>query len=205
MSKKKSGKNKQYTETQQHGITIPETFDYQRFADAIVNAQFKAGEKEKEITEQENQKADAEWKRLLGYKEYDSDKKWPIRIFYELRNDIVLLYHILFFKRENAKYDIATFALLTLSLCAVFALLKVVLYLTTIAFLALVFYSAAKGNFPHGFVSLCFALLSFMIARLVRMAQFEIENMKERGLLIGILSAVTSFVAMVVALLAFLK
>lgn len=198
-------KNKQQREMLQQGVSVPETFDYQKLADALVNAQLKAKKKENKLTEQKNKEADAEWRRIIGYKEYDARKKWPIKVFYALRNDIVLLYHILFFKKENAKYDVVTFALLKLSLSTIFALFKFALYLIAIAFLVVVFYPTTKEAFSHCLVSLCFAFLSFMIARVFRIAQFEIENMKERELFIGILSTVTSFVAMVVAILSLLK
>ena len=81
MAKKKNNINRQQAESLKQNVIIPEAFDYQKFADAMVNAQLKAKEKENELTEQKKKEADAEWKRIIGHKDYAANTKWPIRFF----------------------------------------------------------------------------------------------------------------------------
>lgn len=202
MSKQKKRKNKQQSEIVQQNVIMPETFDYQKFADAIVVAQLKAKEKEDELNKQKSKEANIEWQKIIGYKEYIDDKKWLIKRLHKLKNVVVVFFHMLFFKKKNAKYDVATFAILKLFLSALFGIFKFLLYLFSIGLLVSSFYSFAEKAFVFSGIPLCYAFLSFMIARLIRIAQFEVENMNEREYLIGILSAVTSFVAMILALLA---
>lgn len=202
MSKQKNRKNKQKSVIVKQNVIIPETFDYQKFADAIVKAQLEVKEKDDELNKQKIEETKIEWQKIIGYKEYSDDKKWFIKRLYELKNSIVMFWHLLFFKKKNAKYDVATVAILKLFLSVIFGIFKFLLYVLTIALFVSSFYSFAEKVFAFNGLPLCYAFLSFVIARLIRIAQFEIENMKEREYLIGILSAVTSFVAMLLALLA---
>ncbi len=202
MSKQKKRKNKQQSEIVQQNVIMPETFDYQEFADAIVKAQLKVKEKEDELNKQKSKEANIEWQKIIGYKEYSEDKKWLIKRLHKLKNVIVVFFNMLFFKKKNAKYDIATFAILKLFLSALLGIFKFLLYLFAIGLLVSSFYSFAEKAFVFSGLPLCCAFLSFVIARLIRIAQFEVENMSEREYIIGILSAVTSFVAMILALLA---
>lgn len=202
MSKQKKRKNKQQSEIVQQNVIMPETFDYQKFADAIVEAQIKAKEKEDGLNKQKSEEANIEWQKIIGYKEYSDDKKWLIKRLHKLKNVVVVFFYMLFFKKKNAKYDVATFAILKLFLSVLFGIFKFLLYLFSIGLLISTFYSFTEKAFVFSGIPLCYAFLSFMIARLIRVAQFEVENMNEREYLIGILSAVTSFMAMIFALLA---
>ena len=198
---KQKRKQKQQNCSQQN-IIVTENFDYQKFADAMFEAQLRANEKANELKEKQFETNDVEWKRIIGYKEYKNDKNWFYKKIHHFRNSIVVLFHMLFFKKNNAKYDVATLAILRLSLTAIFGIFKWFLYLVAIVLVIATFYSFSEKVFRFHMLPLCYSFLSFLIARMIRVAQFEIENMKEREYLISILSAVTSFVAMLLALLA---
>ena len=128
MSKQKKRKNKQQSEIVQQNVIMPETFDYQKFADAIVEAQIKAKEKEDGLNKQKSEEANIEWKKIIGYKEYSDDKKWLIKRLHKLKNVVVVFFYMLFFKKKNAKYDVATFAILKLFLSVLFGIFKFLLY-----------------------------------------------------------------------------
>lgn len=204
-NKLKNNKNRQHTENVQQNIILPEVFDYQKFADAIVEAELKAKEKEDEKKKKENEKAIAEWQEIIGYKEYGDGGNKFTKTFQNLRNNFVVFIHILFFKKKNAKYDVAKFAVLKLLLALIFEIFKLLLYLLAIGLPIYVIYQSINNGFViSNILILLFSLLSLIVARCIRVAQFEIENIVKREYLIGILSAITSFVAMIIALIALL-
>ena len=202
---KKQQKSKQHNGPVQQNILMLEAFDYQKFAEAMVNAQLKAKEKEDGVNAQKNNADIEKWQKMLGYKEYADNEKWYLKWFHNLKNFVGVFLHLLFLKKENATFDFATLVLLQLFLNAVFGVIKWTLYILAGFLTFLTVYSPEKGIFAFNALPLIYSCLLFVLARLVRIAQFEIENMEERGYLIGMLSAVASFVAMVIALFALLK
>lgn len=205
MKKSKKCKSKQRAESSEKNMTLSELFDYQKLADAIVKAELKTKEKEDERRKQENEKAIAEWQEIIGYKEYGDGGNKFTKTFQNLRNNFVVFIHILFFKKKNAKYDVATFAVLKLLLALIFEIFKLLLYLLAIGLPIYVIYQSINNGFViSNILILLFSLLSLIVARCIRVAQFEIENIVKREYLIGILSAITSFVAMIIALIALL-
>lgn len=181
--------------------------DYDKLAEAIVRANIILKEQEKA---DENNTIDAkvkEWNKIIGVKDYPDSEKFFKRKIHEIRNDISLLLHIVFFKEKNAKYDVATFGLLQMATICVFSLCKLILYVLTLLFLVATFFTLSNKEWIFYFnpVYLLYAFLTFFFSRIFRVASFEIKNITDRNYLIGILSATTCFFAMIIAILTLVK
>lgn len=181
--------------------------DYDKLAEAIVRANIILKEQEKA---DENNTIDAkekEWHKIIGVKDYPDSEKFFKRKIHEIRNNISLLLHIVFFKEKNAKYDVATFGLLQMATICVFSLCKLILYVLTLLFLVATFFTLSNKEWIFYFnpVYLLYAFLTFFFSRIFRVASFEIKNITDRNYLIGILSATTCFFAMIIAILALVK
>lgn len=184
-------------------IKQSECLDYEKLAKAICDAQVSAEKNKQMETEEKRKKAIADWQKALGLVNYEkSDKKYK-NFWNSIKNGVSVFWNMMTLKRKYAKTDATTFALLGMALNSVFALIKWMLYLVSIVFMASSFYSFDDRkiiSFEIAFVF--YGVFSFVLARLVRVAQFEVYNMVEREYLMGLLSAVTSFVAVIIALIA---
>lgn len=204
MGNKKSKRQK--SNDQQVLVTIPANFDYQKFADAMFQAQLRAKEQEKDKKEKDSQIKQNEWHNILKYKEYPNSKYKISNWFHSARNGFVVFYKMMTLKRKEAKFDTVTVSLLHFALNEILALIKWTFYIIALSLAISSFYSfEEKVAIPFRFIFLCYGGLSFVFARIVRIAQFEVDHINEREYLIGILSAITSFVAMIIAVIALFK
>lgn len=121
-----------------------------------------------------------------------------------MKQNVSFLWHVIVFKEKDAKYDYATFAVLKISL-------NLILWIIQMAFYGLLIWGVAticsieKQAIAYIPVLLCGALFSILFARIIRIVKFEIRNIQDRDYLLSMLSAVTSFVAMVLALVSIIK
>ncbi len=200
MSKRKKKSNKHIFEVSVANI------DYEKLADAIFQAQQRAKAEDKRLADVEYKQRKKQWCDIMHYKEYPESKNKIVSWFHEARNFIVLFWQIIWFKKKDAISDVATKILLQMTLSAILGIIKWLLYAGVILMLGASFCVAdKKAIIPVDFVYFIYAILFFLLARIVRMAQYEAENITEREYLLGILSAVTSFVAMVLAVVALFR
>lgn len=181
-------------------ISIPNNLDYQKLADAIVDAQMRAKEIEKCELEKETQKKQDEWKKILGYKEYPVSKFKFVNGFYNFINHIKVLLRIIFFKKEHAKFGVATALILNLSIKVVLSVIEKVMYIIAGILTVVSFYSFGEEIFTFNCGCFFLAIVLFVVARAIRIAKFEIDNIHDRNYLIGLSSAVSAFAAMILAI-----
>jgi cation transport ATPase len=196
-------KKKQGNKTRQSNIKKqPIEIDYDKLADAIVKAQNKAKEIELEEQEKLRQEKQKEWQNNLKQKEITEKTKCKFLI--KIRNFFFGLWQLLFLKRDGIRADKATIALTKLSLSGLFGFLKWALYLFTFIWIIYAFISVANTNIVFDFKLefILYSLFAFLLARIIRIAMFEMENMTDREYLFAILSASTSFFALILALIA---
>lgn len=181
--------------------------DYDKLAEAIVCANIKLKEQEKADEKNAKDAKEKEWHKIIGIKDYPDSEKFFKRKIHEIRNDISLQLHIVFFQEKNAKYDVVTFGLLKIATASVFNLCKLILYIFTLKFLVATFFTMSNKEWIFNFnpVNLLYAFLIFFISRIFRVASFEIKNITDRNYLIGILSATTCFFAMIISIIALVK
>ena len=191
------GKKKRTNNKQNSSSTTMKNIDEKVLAREIIQAYEEFEQKKKfevEKRERENQK---EWNQILGQKEYPENENWFWKNVHKKRNDIVALYKLLFFKPKDVRDPRATFVLISLATMGIFSICKWMLYIFVISIIV--------GMFKMEIDILLGITLSFvlwMLARIFRMASFEVEKIRDGNLLIAIFSGVLSFVAVVIAIVA---
>lgn len=194
----KRTKKKQQSKPQNYIENINVDIDYDKLAKAIVSAQNQVDDDKAKEHERQHKERLKEWHKIVHYKEC-SENSGKIKVFlYNIRNAICGFYALITFKRRNAKNDHTTFSLLQFATSSLFDVIRLLLYIIT-AFIVL---AVIQNNKP---IWLIYGLGSFTFARMFRVASFEIDNMKDRQYLIAIFSAITSFLALIIAIIALFK
>mgnify|MGYP006972223043 CR=1 FL=1 len=169
-----------------HVKSKPVEIDYDKLADAIVAAHERI-EKDAERKQMEAQNA---WREHLGVRE---DGKLTFRAVGRL----------LFLKKEAAKNDFATTAVTKSLLIWILRAFQIAALLGTAVSVVGVFNVFDFSTWTA--VNLLFILFTLIFMALfcvLRITILEIEQMKDRQYLLAILSAITSFLAMILALIA---
>ena len=181
--------------------------DYDKLAQAIISAHKQIKEAEEDAVEKKAAEELSTWKNIYGIKDYDVKCNKMLKKIHNLRNDISMFFHFIFFKRKNIQDDLITFGLMKYFTGALFIASKFFL-----AFLTVVFLISSLGTLQqHQFIVkfqplfLGFAFLFFLLSRACRIAAYEVEHIKDRGYLLTIFSAITCFFAMLLSLAALLK
>lgn len=173
--------------------------DYDKLANAIVKAQDKANtetikdaiiaaKKELKTKEIEEQKQKTEqWQKTIGY---DKNKT-------EWINDFNIFCKLLIIKKKEVVEDFANNALLKIAISFLYWLLEYILY-----FLCIVVATLCIVNYSHVLLAITILLdiLAFTIARIVRVARFEIDNINDKNYLISIISTSVSVFALLVTI-----
>ena len=197
MKNKKQKQNRNNKKQQDLVNSSQIIIDQKIMTDAIVKAyqiiEKQKVEKEIELEKKEKQ----EWQEIMGQKGYPEDEKWYLKRLHIARNNCMSIWNLLFFKSKNVRDLRATFSLIQLAVVEIFKLCKWCLYFVSFAAVVSVF-----QNGWDNLSNLAIAFLIWAIARLFRIASFEVEKVKDGNLLIALFSGCISFVAMVVAIIA---
>ena len=170
--------------------------DYEKLANVIMDADKRI--KEKEIMEQrEKEKYEEErWKTIIHHKECPNPRNIFISIFFNVRNDIVMILSTLFFEKRHAIDARVTVNFIKMLLCSFFDIFKYFFYFVVVIFVV--------QGFNRGFDAILVALIFFalLLGKIFQIMRFEIENMRDQTMMLGIFSALTSFVALLIAIVA---
>lgn len=176
----------------QQNITVDVNIDYEKLADAIAVSQEKSELRKQEKAGIERQKILEKRKEILKEKDFSHIKFsiWrEIRVFF---NTLRVLWNLLTLSREEAKYFTAVNELTRL-------LSSLLLY--SIGF---VFYSFAAalvcGSYSNGTFSgeyILFSLIFIILARIIRIARFEIERMEDHVQLMNIAMMLIALITLV--------
>ena len=172
--------------------------DYEKLADAIVAAHERIEKKAARTSEEDIRN----WKEVIGRKDYSHVKNRVKRACLNGLNFGRCTLKLLFLKKKDAKTDRVTFVLLKTLLVDTFSLAKWFLYLLSFVLIFSSFYDLAQKRFAFNGSYIVYALFAWIIARLFRLAALEVDNMEDRNYLLAIFSSVTSFIAMILALIA---
>lgn len=195
----KNGQKKQNNQQKQKEITQINEIEESALTQAIVRAyQIIEKNKKEEEVRLANQ-AKKEWQRVIGQKEYPDNEKWFWKKIHTIGNNWNAMWSLFFFKSENVRDIRTTLGLMQLAVIGIFTICKWCLYFISLAMVYLILINGADVV-SH----LSFAFVTWMFARVFRIAVFEIEKMKDGNLLIAIFSGCISFAAMVVAIITLL-
>lgn len=202
MGKKRRSKNsqkKQNNQKKQKEITQVNEIEESALTQAIVRAYQIIEKNKKEEEARLANQAKKEWQRVIGQKEYPDNEKWFWKKIHTIRNNWNAMWSLFFFKSENVRDIRTTLGLMQLAVIGIFTICKWCLYFISLAMVYLILINGADvvSHLP-------FAFVTWMFARVFRIAVFEIEKMKDGNLLIAIFSGCISFAAMVVAVITLL-
>ncbi len=175
--------------------------DYDKLAQAIVKA--------KQIEEENAAKKKAadleEWKKILGVNKYE-DKKGIKKKFYVFCNNVKVFFNLIFFSKKKKVRVSMTGAFMQSITATFFHLIKVMLWILSLAFIGVCIYHV---NMAFGLLNyVCyigFAIIAFMLASIFRLMAIETEQITDRERVLGIFTAVMSVIPMIEIIVSFFK
>lgn len=173
--------------------------DYDKLANAIVKAQDEANtetiknaiiQAQEEIKSKEFEKIKLkteQWQNAIG-----NNKNKP-----ECINDLKFLLKLLAIRKKEVIADFANNALLKIAASILYWLFEYILYI-----LCIVIVVTCAINFSCVLltIAILFDVLVFIIARIIRIARFEIDYINDKNYLISIISTSASVFALVVTI-----
>lgn len=189
-------KNKKNKKNSAEKINDKNFVDEQILSRAIVKAYFEIEDKKKENEQNHSENERKEWLEFLGQKEYPENENRLKKSWHKICNDFRLLMKLLFISRKDVKKTRATFALMSLTIVCVFTIIKWCLYCAVILFIAMIILQKIS------YIGIVWATICFVLARVFRIAAFEIDEMQDDGLLTAVFSGVLSFVAVIISIIA---
>lgn len=175
---------------------VSRDIDYDKLADAIVEANDRIRLKEEKAEIKQHEQLRQEWQNVLGYKEYPKDEGVFKRKIHEIRNDFCILKSAIFFKEEDVQNTNVLYSLLNSVTASIFAVCEIVVYIITLLLLIMPFILKSC------YFLFSLAFLSFIYARLIRIAKLEVKQIKSIDKLNNIFSAMMTFIATVLAAIA---
>ncbi|MBQ8605001.1 MAG: hypothetical protein IJ410_09205 [Oscillospiraceae bacterium] len=172
--------------------------DEQVLSKAIVKAYFEIEDKKKENEQKLTEKEQKEWLSFLGQEDYPADEKWLLKKWHRYRNDFVGIWRLLFIKAKDVKDMRATFGLISMATALVFRACKWLLYV-----LSLYVFILSINNKILLIMGTSLSIMIWMIARLFRIAAFEIDKMRDTNMLLTIFSAALTFVTIIIPVITF--
>lgn len=192
MANKQKRKNRPKNNMQLDSNTITKPLSSEELQHIIANALAEAETlkqtKEKELRESEKK----EWAKAVG--------STPAKRFFRL----------MFLPKSKIRGDNTTFQLLKLFAGLFFELAKVVTLISSVFMLAYVPLQYFVDSFPclpfgYNIVLFVFSLVSVILSRIFRVAAIEVDKIEDRNLLFGIFASITSFVSIIIAVIALIK
>lgn len=176
--------------------------DYDKLADAIVKAQKKADTQtiknaiieanKEQLAKKENelQKEKEEWIKSFNCKETDcifiKDLKTFLRLFRIKQKDIHtsgIINKAVIKMALISTYNLIAFVILIVGVFPTIAVIR-------------------ENSFENLWITIPILVLAIVIFRIIRVARFEIENISNENYLLSLFSSITSFIAMIIAVVA---
>lgn len=183
--------------------------DYDKISMAIVKAQ-KLQEIEEEKLMDDKRK---NWAKLMHQSETLNDNGLVGSVILSIKNTFCGLISLVFFNSKNAINDNITYNVLQLFCTAIFSVFSFALYLIWVILVAYPFIRFNDNTLQidsflpllDTIICIAFSFFALLFASIFRIASHEIEHMKDKNNLIAILSGTTSFIAMIIAIIALLQ
>lgn len=197
MANKSTKKKQQSKQNNNYIENINVDIDYDKLAETIVKAHKEIKETEEKEIEQQVTDDRKEWLRIIGYVEYPENEKWILKKWHSAKNDWATFKSIITFKANDAKTPRLSFELIRLGTSMIYGISSLILYIIALFFLsALIFLTGFDKIYS------ALAIPAFLFARIIRIAELEVENLKDRELLNTIFTANMTFVGVVLAAVA---
>lgn len=171
--------------------------DYDKLAQAIVKAQIEANNlmNEKEIEDEKRSEISQQRKDYLKEKDYSSETNLFFRILKTFINRLCVFIRILFIPKKKIVLFTAIDSLITSFTSILFAIIKFVLYVFAILFIIGIFYDLDIT------LSLPFALVCFVFAQLFRIAQYEVDRIKNRDYILALFVGILTVFSLIISVI----
>lgn len=202
-NKKNTKQNITSKPVQSVNINLPENMSMEEMKHMIACAIIESEEIKAQKEEEQYKFAKEEWHRKIGYKKYDN-------IFLQFFNCIKSLKNILFLPKKDIEGDRASTAFLKSLLSTFFLGMKCItlfLGILLILYLPIQRIIGVINHFPW-LTYIVFVLHAFVFlisSSLFRMLELEIDNIEDRSYLFGLFTSVTSFISIILAIVAIVK
>lgn len=180
----------------QKNITVDVNIDYDKLAKAIVAAQEDGAKEKEKQQEQKRQEILAKRKEVLHEKDFSSIKCRPYRAVRTLLNRLRVFFGIIFVSKKDVQYFAGVAPLAKLLALGLLALIRYSFYILSIACVYGIWKQWGSGR---EIAWLAGAFVLFVIARVIRIAKFEIEAMKSETNLMTTAMAVVSVFALILS------
>lgn len=187
-------------------IVLPDSLSAEEMQQIITNALLAVDDaKEQKATEKKEQER-KNFREAMGYKDYSTEKglKKSVLVFL---NRIKMVFKLLFAPKRLIKGDDATFGLLKMTVEIFFWMAKWATTLFAAIFIAYIPLQYIVEAIPvisiwQNIFFGMYAVVSFLLSRMFRMASIEVDKIEDRSLLFGIFASITSIASIIVAIIA---
>lgn len=164
--------------------------DYDKLADAIVKAQ--------EIADKETIKQaviDAQYELYKRETEQQEAKKkeWQQTLG---DNNLKAFFKILFMKKDEAKTLSANITIMKMLLTGIYYIFEFFLYFLIVGFIVVAFLEKTSVLIC---IAIFFLIMGVLIARIIRIARFEVEHIDDNKYLTTLFSSMLSLLAVIIA------
>lgn len=187
-------------------IVLPKTISAREIKDIITESLLAVDNVREQKIEQLREEETKKWHEAIGYKDY-SELKGVRKYLLSFLNFFVTLFKMLFVSKKDIEGTRTTFILLRVILSFCVGLISAIFYFGALGFIfqfvivviKAILADVACFNMQHGLL-VGYSFLCFMFARLIRIAKIEIQKIKDSNFLFGVFAAVTSVIALIIAL-----
>ena len=185
---------------QSTNIVLPESIYREELQHVIACAIVEAEKIKAQEEEKRQEAALLEWHTVIGYKKYDKRYKNAF-------NRIKVFLKILFLPERYIKGNSASTVLMKSFILLFFWAMKWFSLLLAVGLVAYLLFMGRSDYSPWWLYLyfVCLAFISFVYSRLFRMASIESDKIDDRNYLFGLFASITSFVSMIVAVIAVIK
>ena len=205
-NRRKAAKEQKQSTNVPVNIVLPNSMSAEEMQQIITNALLAVEDAKAHKANEQKEQDRKNFRKAMGYKDYPHEKglKKSILVFL---NCIKMIFKLLFAPKRLIKGDDATFGLLKMTVETFFWLAK---WATTlfaaivIAYIPLQYIVEAIPVISTGqnIIFGMYAVVSFLLSRMFRMASIEVYKIEDRRLLFGIFESIKSIVSIVLAIIA---
>ena len=168
--------------------------DYSKLAQAVLDAEQMRQQAEEKLAEEKRQEILKQRVEALGEKDFSYIKNWFVRNLRTALNKLAVFIRLLFVPKEIAKNISAVDSLFRAATSGLFFITRIVLYVITAALLYLF---VTQLNIVY----VLYGIAAFVSAQIFRIAQIEVDYMKDREYLMAIFASIIAIVSLAVTII----
>lgn len=176
-------------------LTVSTNITKDELKQMIVEAYFDIEKKKEESKKQIEDQEQNNWHNYIGYK--DNNK-----ILCRIMNRISVFLKIMLKPKKYIRENVAISFLIEISLQGIIKLLEYTFLLAPIIFYILN-YKSYSTEYKVSFIPVI--LIFIMISRILRMAYYEVEKIKDKIYMVSVFMGITSFIMLIVTIITVIK